>query len=172
MTCVQFAVMDALVSRKRLVDGKPTSLCDLGYCEVAVDDNWNVCNRDQRLRYHDEEGNPIVNTNRFPNLRELVDKAHRLGLKAGWYANNCLCPEKYTNELKFYEGDVKAFMKFGFDSYKTDGCGVMLNTPLYNKLLQAAKPSGVLLENCHGNKVLPWKPNATWWVESLGNVWC
>ena len=29
--------MDGMVSTKRMVDGKPTSLCDLGYCDVGLD---------------------------------------------------------------------------------------------------------------------------------------
>ena len=35
-------IMDAMVSRERTVDGVPTSLCDLGYCDVGLDDNWYV----------------------------------------------------------------------------------------------------------------------------------
>ena len=28
-------IMDGMVSKARMVDGKPTSLCDLGYCDVG-----------------------------------------------------------------------------------------------------------------------------------------
>ena len=37
------AIMDALVDTSRLVDGKPTSLFDLGYTRVGLDDNWQAC---------------------------------------------------------------------------------------------------------------------------------
>ena len=33
-------IMDGMVSRKRLVDGVPTSFCDLGFCDVGLDDGW------------------------------------------------------------------------------------------------------------------------------------
>jgi hypothetical protein len=35
--------MDALVDRSRTVDGKPTSLADLGYSTVGIDDCWQDC---------------------------------------------------------------------------------------------------------------------------------
>eukprot|EP00954_Amorphochlora_amoebiformis_P003786 294416-Amorphochlora_amoeboformis.AAC.1 len=37
------SIMDAMVVRKRLVNGVPTSLCDLGYCDVGLDDAWQEC---------------------------------------------------------------------------------------------------------------------------------
>jgi hypothetical protein len=71
------SIMDGMVKRTRLVDGKPTSLCDLvrsfhadstslrqerhavrvqGYCDVGLDDNWQSCG-DKRaapgMNYHD-----------------------------------------------------------------------------------------------------------------------
>ena len=33
-------VVDAVVDRTRLVDGKPTSLLDVGFVHVGVDDGW------------------------------------------------------------------------------------------------------------------------------------
>ena len=35
--------MDALVERRRLVDGKPTSLADLGYTRASVDGRYIGC---------------------------------------------------------------------------------------------------------------------------------
>lgn len=71
------SIMDGMVKRTRLVNGKPTSLCDLvrgfhadstslrqerravrvqGYCDVGLDDNWQSCG-DKRaapgMNYHD-----------------------------------------------------------------------------------------------------------------------
>ena len=37
------SIMDGMVRRDRNVDGVPTSLCDLGYCDVGLDDNWQLC---------------------------------------------------------------------------------------------------------------------------------
>ena len=35
--------MSAIANRSRTVNGVPTSLCDLGYCDVGLDDNWQAC---------------------------------------------------------------------------------------------------------------------------------
>ena len=37
------SIMDALVDQSRDVDGKPTSLADLGYTRIGMDDNWQAC---------------------------------------------------------------------------------------------------------------------------------
>jgi hypothetical protein len=34
------SIMDGMLEKKRMVDGVPTSLCDLGYCDVGLDDYW------------------------------------------------------------------------------------------------------------------------------------
>ena len=36
-------MMHAMVDRSRTVDGKPTSLLDLGYARVGLDGGWNYC---------------------------------------------------------------------------------------------------------------------------------
>ena len=68
---------------KRNVNGKPTSLCDLGYCDVGLDDNWQECDSPDAapgMHYHDVDGNPIVNKDRFPSFKNMTDYAHSLGL--------------------------------------------------------------------------------------------
>merc|ERR1712159_582018 len=120
-------IMDGMVRRDRMVDGKPTSLCDLGYCDVGLDDNWQKCGHYGsglvKHNYHDDAGNPIVNTDRFPSFKNMTTHAHNLGLTAGWYGNNCICSDHTIGDKKFYAGDVKAMREFGFDSWKLDGCG-------------------------------------------------
>ena len=40
------------------------TLCDLSYCDVGLDDNWQLCgapNAAPGMNYHDKDGNPIVN---------------------------------------------------------------------------------------------------------------
>ena len=37
------AIAAALADRSRLVDGKPTSLLDLGFDRIGMDDNWQAC---------------------------------------------------------------------------------------------------------------------------------
>lgn len=82
------SIMDGMVKRTRTVDGKPTSLCDLGYCDVGLDDNWQACGSPDAapgMHYHDIHGNPIVNLQRFPDFKAMTDHAHKLKLTSGWY---------------------------------------------------------------------------------------
>jgi alpha-galactosidase len=157
------SIMDAMVKRSRKVDGVPTSLCDLGYCDVGLDDNWQDCKAGAgHNHYHDAEGNPVINLERFPDMKSMVDHAHRLGLTAGWYGNNCICSDHHTTDKKYYEGDVKAFRKFGFDSWKLDGCGAQVDMQLWDDLLKADGGKPVMVENCHWGSMVPYEPNRTW----------
>merc|ERR1719506_2674094 len=87
-------IMDGMVKKQTFGGGKPTSLCDLGYCDVGLDDNWQACGSKDAapgMHYHDKDGNPIVNLEKFPDLGKMVDHAHSKGITAGWYGNNCIC---------------------------------------------------------------------------------
>ena len=74
-----------------MVNGKPTSLADLGYIDVGLDDNWQECGSygPNKYTFHDATGAPVINTNRFPNMKTMTDYAHSLGLTAGWYGVSC-----------------------------------------------------------------------------------
>jgi len=163
-------IMEAMVKRdpRYTVDGVPTSLCDLGYCDVGLDDNWQKCGHygKEGYTYHDEDGNPIVNTDRFPSLKAMTSKAHALGLKAGFYGNNCICSDSKTGADKFYQGDVNALREFGFDSWKLDGCGAQTDMQKWSDLIKASAPTTgrkeIMVENCHWGSKEPFKPNRTW----------
>ena len=80
------------------------SLCDLGYCHVGLDDNWQtLLRRGRSCTYHDDDGNPLINKTRFPDMKQMTDFGHDLGLSVGWYFNNCYdnchekCPRETTN---------------------------------------------------------------------------
>jgi len=160
------SIMDGMVKRTRLVDGKPTSLCDLGYCDVGLDDNWQSCG-DKRaapgMNYHDVQGNPIVNLAVFPSFKNMTNHAHKLGLTAGWYGNNCDCSDHCRNATECdmqIKQDVAAFIEYGFDSWKLDGCGGETDLVTFNKYaLEAGKK--ILLENCHWGSQPPFKPDPT-----------
>ena len=81
--------MEGMVRRdpRYTVDGKPTSLCDLGYCDVGLDDNWQKCGKygKEGYTYHNEDGSPVVNFDRFPSFKNMTGKAHSIGLTSGWY---------------------------------------------------------------------------------------
>lgn len=156
-------IMDGMVKKTRMVDGKPTSLCDLGYCDVGLDDNWQDCHAGaDGNHYHDADGNPVVNPKVFPDMKAMTDHAHKLGLTAGWYGNNCICSDHNSTAKKYYEGDVKAFRKFGFDAWKLDGCGVQTDMQLWDDLIKADGGKPVMVENCHWGSRVPFEPTRTW----------
>ena len=126
------SIMDGMVRKHRKVNGIPMSLCDLGYCDVGIDDGWQACGQygpGRFLKYHNEDGSPVVDTRKFPDLKAMTDHAHKLELTAGWYGNNCICPEQATHAKQFYDGDVKALRAYGFDSWKLDACGSQAPPP-------------------------------------------
>jgi hypothetical protein len=64
-------------------------------------------------------------------LQAMTDHAHSIGLKMGWYGNNCGCNEHQNvpswganqtegkaDGLHHYEGDIQATIDFGFDGIK------------------------------------------------------
>jgi len=148
-----------LVERTRLVDGVKTSLLDLGYVTAGIDDSWQACNSGPGgVGFHNKSGFPIVNETRFPDLRAMTKRAKQLGIKPGWYGNNCECREERpfcemspngTNNSCFL-GDVAATLYYGFESIKLDGCGVQRNMTEYAKLFNETGVP-ILLENCHNH---------------------
>eukprot|EP00039_Didymoeca_costata_P003318 m.66805 g.66805 ORF g.66805 m.66805 type:complete len:651 (+) comp11839_c0_seq3:243-2195(+) len=180
-------IMDEM-STKRDVDGVPTSLKDLGYLYVGLDDHWQNCTRlcpngtvipswllengdyghcDNKWHngtndtgsivypWYTEEGKPIVDTHRFPDLGGMVSYAHAKGLRAGWYFGNYQCAAGMANHnpawnlTKLAIGSVNAIKEYGFDSVKLDsGFPVGQNLTLWADLLNATgRP--VMIENCH-----------------------
>ena len=59
---------------------------------MGLDDGWQDCSAGEGT-YHRADGTPAVDSQRFPDLKALVDYAHSLNLTAGWYGNNCGCEE-------------------------------------------------------------------------------
>jgi len=163
-------IMDGMVRRdpRYKVDGVATPLCDLGYCDVGLDDNWQKCGKygSEGYSYHNEDGSPVVNFDTFPSMKNMTGHAHSLGLTAGWYGNNCICGDKKIGDKKFYQGDISALREFGFDSYKLDGCGAQTDMQLWDDVIKATPAvtgrKSVMVENCHWGSKVPFKPNATW----------
>ena len=166
------AAADAMVKQR---GANALSLLDLGFEYCSLDDFWQPCFVENGTAtggvqgsFHDAKGYPLVNETRFPSMKAMTDKAHSLGLKMGWYGNNCGCSEHQsvsswgapassragqTDEgladgIKHYEGDVQAIVDFGIDGIKLDGCGGFRNLSVWAELLnKTGRP--VLLEDCH-----------------------
>ena len=134
-----------------------TSLRQLGYMIIGLDDAWQACGDGIGGSFHDASGNPLIDTARFPDLRAMVSYGHAKGLRMGWYGNNCRCYEKSSdgsslvNERDAIAGDVRALTAFGFDAIKLDACGPLMDLELYSRSLNATRRP-VLIENCHWGK--------------------
>ena len=61
---------------------------------------------------------------------------------------------------------MAALRRFGFDSWKLDGCGAQTDLQLYDDLIKSTPAtsgrSPIMVENCHWGSRVPFKPNATW----------
>ena len=79
--------MAAVTSRSRTVNGVPTSLADLGYTDIGLDDYWQTCGSygPDKCTYHTEEGSPVVNPAKFPSMQvreeEVQDREHLSNLR-------------------------------------------------------------------------------------------
>ena len=163
--------MTAIADRSRMVNGKPTSLADLGFSDVGLDDNWQQCGSygPDKYTFHSAEGRPVVNQKRFWDFQNMTNYAHSLNLTAGWYGNNCICSDHCSTD-ECYQGDVDATLDYGFDSIKLDGCGAQRDLDKYAALFNATGKA-ILIENCHWGGTVP---NATWcpwnYFRSSGDV--
>jgi hypothetical protein len=64
-----------------------TSLLDLGYDGVGIDEGWEGCGEGVNHTQHGAGGRPTVDISTFGDLTQLVANLHQLGLRAGWYLN-------------------------------------------------------------------------------------
>ena len=129
----------AMADRSRQVNGKNTSLHELGYEYVGIDDGWMACHSGPGGQgYHDAAGNPNVNLKTFPDMKALGDFIHARDMKMGWYLNADGCPDLRPDPkgLK-YIGDVNAIVRYGFDAIKVDEGGTCKNHTRFIELINA-----------------------------------
>ena len=55
------------------------------YVNVGLDDGWQSCGAGWNGSFHTKAGEPIIDKAKFPDMKAMVDKAHSLSLRAGWY---------------------------------------------------------------------------------------
>jgi alpha-galactosidase len=110
-------IMDKMAAKNRTVDGKPTSFVDLGYNNCGLDDNWQACGAGVSKSFDDKDGNPLINTKTFPDMKKMTDHGHNQGIRVGWYMNNCICSEHEfkdpTDIENHYKNHVAAIVKYG-----------------------------------------------------------
>ena len=134
------AQADGLADRSRLVDGVPTSLADLGYVNLGIDEGWEGCGRGFNNTQHTAFGWPVVDTSKFPDMNATRAHITGLNLSAGWYFNGCACGEPLEKEIN-YAGDVAELLASGFTAMKLDSCGAQKNLTLYYDLVNATAPA-------------------------------
>lgn len=124
------STIDAVVRKRVGLDGKQTSFMQLGYVNVGLDDGWQACGKGVHRSFHSESGQPIVDVQRFPDLKAMTAYGHRKGVRVGFYGNNCICAEWGETGLRdpdsinaHYRGDVQAIVEYNFDGVKIDACG-------------------------------------------------
>lgn len=150
--------MDKMTNKDRMVDGKPTSLVDLGYDNCGLDDAWQACGAGEKGTFYDKTGKPIVNTSTFPSLKAMTDYGHSKGLHVGWYLNNCICgcgpgtfdAHSTPTRTQIYQGCVDSVVEYGFDGVKFDSCSPFHNMTMWSSMLEA-KGHPTLNENCHNS---------------------
>jgi len=147
------AAMGAMVD-----DSRGVSLHALGYTFAGLDDGWQHCGAGVNGSFHAADGTPIVDESKFPSMKAMVSKAHALGLKAGWYLNNCICSERdFSGPFvdTVVQQSVKALVDYDFDGLKLDSCSQFNNLTRWNELINATSAKPVLLENCHQGGLAP-----------------
>lgn len=103
-----------------------SGLVNYGWSYINIDDSWqhhrdpNDRTRGGKLR--DERGNILPNT-QFPDMKELTDYIHSLGLKVGIYSS----PGPWTcggcaGSYGYEKQDAEMYAKWGFDYLKYDWC--------------------------------------------------
>lgn len=78
------ATIDAITDKSRKVGGVPTSLADLGYRHVGVDDGWQACKTGKDCSFHGADGTPLVNISKFPSLKSIVEYGNARKVMVGW----------------------------------------------------------------------------------------
>lgn len=163
------AVMEAFVE-----DSRGFSLKSLGYEFVGLDDGWQKCGAGVNGSFHDAHGNPIIDTKKFPDMAGMVSKAHALGLKAGWYLNNCICNERsFVGPIvdTIQERDVAALRRYDFDGLKLDSCSQWNNLTRWNELINQSSAKPILLENCHQGGLAPGSRQWQTFVKESGGAY-
>jgi hypothetical protein len=78
---IMLAMAKGLTDKSRKVGGEPTSLLELGYNRLGMDDNWQGCGLGVNGSFHDARAVPLWDLKEFPNVTQMNAAIHALGLK-------------------------------------------------------------------------------------------
>ncbi len=137
---------------------------DAGYEYVVIDDGWQI--------RRDEEGNIVVNPEKFPSgIKALADYVHRKGLKLGIYsdAGTFTCGG-YPGSRGYEYQDARQYAAWGIDYLKYDWCNTGNQsapdsyTLMRDALLLADRP--IVFSICEWGTTKPWL-----WAPDVGHLW-
>ena len=137
---------------------------DAGYEYIVIDDCWQVD--------RDENGNIVVDPERFPNgMKHVVDYVHSKGLKFGIYscAGTKTCAGRPGGRGHEYQ-DARTYASWGVDYLKYDWCNTSTQDPKasYSTMRDALYTAGrpVVYSICEWGSSKPWE-----WAKDVGHLW-
>jgi len=142
-------------------DDRP-SLLSLGFDRIGIDGGWMACGSGVDGSWHSAAGQPLVNRSTFPDLVQMNAEAHALGVKMGFYMNDCWCSRAEKLAWNATGGhpaqDSALVIDSHFDGVKIDGCGPAHNISAWYTALSTASPRPLMIENCGNNHATRWSP--------------
>ena len=70
---------NAMVNKSRGV-----SLLEAGFENCGLDDYYQACGTGANGSFHNASGYPLIDPEKFPDMKAMTDHAHSIGLKMGW----------------------------------------------------------------------------------------
>ena len=61
-----------------------SSLLEIGYTHIGIDDGWQECGKGVNGTFHDKRGRPIIATSKFPDMKAMTKEANSVGVEMGW----------------------------------------------------------------------------------------
>ena len=140
-------------------------LKDAGYQYVVIDDGWQID--------RDEEGNIMVNSDKFPSgIKALADDVHSKGLKFGIYSDaGYLTCGGFPGSRGYEYQDARQYAAWGVDYLKYDWCHTGNQSApdsyalMKDALVKAGRP--IVFSICEWGLNQPWE----WAPEAGGNLW-
>ena len=193
------AMMHAFVDKSRSVDGSPTSLAEIGYLSVGMDDGYQLCNCSGSHGQEDLYPHSLYNVScsgdnpgqeanachdgrctwhNQSDGRPMIDTLKFPDLKGLVAYGHSLALQVgfYLNNCicmekgrTYFKQDVEFMHEMQFDTVKIDQCGSAMNMSLWAALINATGRP-MMLENCH-NAPSWWSPGPDAATVCDSNMW-
>ena len=155
-----------------------SGLTEHGWQYINIDDGWSIFGSSDEPKR--TETGEIRTNEKFPNMKELGDYIHSLGLKFGIYSSpGPLTCGKYTASYKHELQDLRTFAKWGVDYLKYDLCSYRKLIPDYSRpnvikpyklmgdIMKQVTERDIVYSICEYGLADVWE----WGAEVGGNLW-